>query len=314
MKIETKYDIVSAQNIGAKYDNGVKRLFKSKEIIVPIMEMIIPEFEGCSQQEILNCLDVTSITSEEVVSDAMVTEEEEYQILGDATELSGIKDKLIRYDSKFRIRNPKLSIKNMRVNLHIDLEGQKSYRPKNPSYPIIKRALYYVARDLSSQLGTVVGKTDYSKLEKCYSIWICIEDVPGILQNTMTEYTIKKEDILGETNEPDRDYDLMSVIIIRMGKDTKEQGIFDYLNGLFEGNINKVESYSHIEWEEDFREEVTMSMTGFSDVLVRKTEEKKTMEFIWNMHQLNFTDDIISKVVKQPIEYVQDVLKQDPPL
>lgn len=57
-----------------------------------------------------------------------------------------------------------------------------------------------------------------------------------------------------------------------------------------------------------------MSMAGFSDVLVRKTEEKKTMEFIWNMHQLNFTDDMISKVVKQPIEYVQDVLKQDPPL
>ncbi len=79
-----------------------------------------------------------------------------------------------------------------------------------------------------------------------------------------------------------------------------------------------MESYSHIEWEEDYREEVTMSMTGFSDVLVRKTEERvkreNIMEIIWNMHQLNFTDDIISKVVKQPIDYVEDILKKGPPL
>ena len=37
MKIETKYDIASSVNIGAEYDKGVKKLFKSKEIIVPIM-------------------------------------------------------------------------------------------------------------------------------------------------------------------------------------------------------------------------------------------------------------------------------------
>ena len=48
MKIETKYDIASSVNIGAEYDKGVKKLFKSKEIIVPIMEMVIPEFVGCS--------------------------------------------------------------------------------------------------------------------------------------------------------------------------------------------------------------------------------------------------------------------------
>ena len=133
MKIETKYDIASSVNIGAEYDKGVKKLFKSKEIIVPIMEMVIPEFEGCSQEEILNCLDLASITSDEVVSDAPVSETDEYRIRGEDTELSGGSDKLIRFDSKFRIRNPKLSEENILVNLHIDLEGQKSYTPKNPT-------------------------------------------------------------------------------------------------------------------------------------------------------------------------------------
>ena len=131
----------------------------------------------------------------------------------------------------------------MLVNLHIDLEGQKSYRPKNPTYPIIKRGLYYVARDLSSQLGVATGKTNYADLEKCYSIWICLEDVPVKLRNTMTEYRIRKKDILGETDEPEEDYDLMNVIVIRMGEKTEDRGIFDYLNQVFVGNIEEIETY-----------------------------------------------------------------------
>jgi hypothetical protein len=41
----------------------------------------------------------------------------------------------------------------------------------------------------------------------------------------MTEYRIRKEDILGETDEPEEDYDLMSVIVIRMGEKSEERDI-----------------------------------------------------------------------------------------
>ena len=179
MKIETKYDIASSVNIGAEYDKGVKKLFKSKEIIVPIMEMVIPEFEGCSQEEILNCLDLASITSDEVVSDAPVSETDEYRIRGE------------------------------------------------------------------------------------------------------------------------------------------DAGIFDYLNQVFVGNIEEIETYSHIEWEEEFKEDVAMTMTGFSDVLVRRGREEgreeTTVKFIWSLHEMDFTDDMISDAVKSPIDYVQDILKKDAP-
>ena len=179
MKIETKYDIASSVNIGAEYDKGVKKLFKSNEIIVPIMEMVIPEFEGCSQEEILNCLDLASITSDEVVSDAPVSETDEYRIRGE------------------------------------------------------------------------------------------------------------------------------------------DAGIFDYLNQVFVGNIEEIETYSHIEWEEEFKEDVAMTMTGFSDVLVRRGREEgreeTTVKFIWSLHEMDFTDDMISEAVKRPIDYVQDILKKDAP-
>lgn len=179
MKIETKYDIASSVNIGAEYDKGVKKLFKSKEIIVPIMEMVIPEFEGCSQEEILNCLDLASITSDEVVSDAPVTETDEYRIRGE------------------------------------------------------------------------------------------------------------------------------------------DAGIFDYLNQVFVGNIEEIETYSHIEWEDEFKEDVAMTMTGFSDILVRRGREEgreeTTVKFIWSLHEMDFTDDMISEAVKRPVDYVQDILKKDAP-
>lgn len=179
MKIEIKYDIASSVNIGAEYDKGVKKLFKSKEIIVPIMEMVIPEFEGCSQEEILNCLDLASITSDEVVSDAPVSETDEYRIRGE------------------------------------------------------------------------------------------------------------------------------------------DAGIFDYLNQVFVGNIEEIETYSHIEWEEEFKEDVAMTMTGFSDILVRRGREEgreeTTVKFIWSLHEMDFTDDMISEAVKRPVDYVQDILKKDAP-
>lgn len=41
-----------------------------------------------------------------------------------------------------------------------------------------------------------------------------------------------KKDIIGVVDEPEEDYDLLTVIIIRLGKETEEKGIFDYLKGL----------------------------------------------------------------------------------
>ena len=129
----------------------------------------------------------------------------------------------------------------------------------------------------------------------------------------------------------------MNVIVIRMGEKTEERGIFDYLNQVFVGNIEEIETYSHIEWEEEFKEDVVMTMTGFSDVLVRRGreegrvegrkegreegriegreigQEETTVKFIWSLHEMKCTDEMISEAVKRPVDYVQDILKKDAP-
>ena len=42
-------------------------------------------------------------------------------------------------------------------------------------------------------------------------------------------------------------------------------------------------------------------------------QEETTVKFIWSLHEMKCTDEMISEAVKKPVDYVQDVLKKDAP-
>ena len=81
---------------------------------------------------------------------------------------------------------------------------------------------------------------------------------------------------------------------------------------------------------EEFKEDVAVPIEGFGDALVKRYikegreegfregreegEREVTIEVIWNMHEQDLTDDVISKTVEKPIEYVKDILKKERPL
>lgn len=91
-------------------------------------------------------------------------------------------------------------------------------------------------RELSSQPGDLFQGMDYGKLEKVYSIWICMgERIPGREQFTVSLYETKKRDIIGATEEDRRHYQLMNAVIIRLGDDhrVKDDRIFKLLQALF---------------------------------------------------------------------------------
>ena len=309
MRDETKLDVYTSGITGAEYDAGMKHLMSNKEIIIPILQMTVPEFKTCSQEEILQCLDISSITKDDFVSDIPKIEKN-LRLTREDSELSSLTEKLVRFDIRFRIKNPRLSTEEIRVNLHIDMEAQKSYRPSNPSYPVLKCAVYYAARDLSSQLSSITETTDYSKLEKCYSIWICAEDIPKKLQNTLTEYSLSKKDIIGVADEPDEDYDLLTVIVIRQGEKTEEKGIFDYLNGIFTCDINRIDKYSHIKWSEPFQREVS-KVTGFGDMIYERgmrAGEQKGM--ILGALMSGKTPEEVADMLNLPLEEIKKVQEE----
>lgn len=238
----------------AKYDEVAKTNLHFPKLIAPILKAVVPEYKACSIDDIVNYIVKDSI-SDDAVDDVSV-------IVGRAdTEISSISDKLIRYDSRFKVINPELSDESICVYLHIDLEVQNDYRPDNPKYPIIKRAIYYGAREIGSQLGIITGETNYDRLEKVYSIWICNENIPVKLRNTVTSYQITKSDVIGKTNEPDRDYDLLNVIMIRRGNNEATADIFEYLTAFFTSNIDGICKYVNIRDDEEVMKGVER-MTG----------------------------------------------------
>ncbi|MBR1629481.1 MAG: hypothetical protein IJ679_09530 [Lachnospiraceae bacterium] len=144
--------------------------------------------------------------------------------------------------------------------MHIDLEFQNRYRPvlrDGKSYPLVKRGIYYGARDISSQLGRITGRTNYNDIEKVVSIWIVSEQVPKEIQNTATRYYIEKDDFIGVMDEPRADYDLMEVVIIRRGEagDLTEP-LFDYINSVFAADLDAIDRYTPASRNEKLKEEV----------------------------------------------------------
>jgi hypothetical protein len=110
------------------------------------------------------------------------------------------------FDIAFSALNPVLSNTKMHVKLHFDEEPQKTYRP---GYPIEKRGYYYLSRRLSAQLSLAIDGTDYNSLEKCYSIWICRDDVPKDEQYSVSIYEITNSRNYGSCHPRKEDYDLI---------------------------------------------------------------------------------------------------------
>ena len=273
MRQETLQSIVKGTLNGQKYDESCKEVFKHREIIAPILKFAVKELADCTQEEIIRLIDAESI--KEIVP----VDELPSRIKDQGTEMSAVFEKTIFYDVHFKVKNPILSSETISIMLHIDFEVQNDYRPRNPRYPVIKRAIYYAAREISSQLSTLTQKTNYFDIEKVYSIWVCNENVPLDLQNTVTRYTIKKEDIVGTTNEPEEEYDLLEVIMIRRGNENADNAIFQYLESVFESDIERIKKYIDIPKDSEIEKEITR-MTGLGESLYNKAYKEATIKLL----------------------------------
>ena len=203
-------------------DRTCKELYKNKEVLAIILKGVAREFENYRPAEIMDFIEADSITDLEKVSPGHgsagggvnTNTSTDTRIIGDDKEFVALNEKLSLFDTKFRAVNPELSDGEITVNLHFDIEPQTTYRP---GYPIEKRGLYYLARELSAQLSLVTENTDYGCLEKCYSIWICRDDVPQKERFSISLFEFSNTLNYGECYPRKEDYDLLTLVIIRLG-------------------------------------------------------------------------------------------------
>lgn len=207
-----KYITTAAE--GAAYDAACKRLLANKIILAWIMKSCLEEYRDCEVKEIAERYieGTPQISQEPVNSDETVGSD---QIQGMNIEDSTIHEGTITYDICFRALVPGT---DEQVSLFINIEAQSNFYP---GYPIIKRAIYYCLRMLSSQYGTEFTAPQYSKIKKVYSIWLC-KNPPEKRKNTINRYSIKEENLVGNVLEPIENYDLLSAVMICLGGENKE--------------------------------------------------------------------------------------------
>ena len=240
--------MISTAGEKAAYDNACKRLLANKIILAWIMKSCLEEYRVCGISEIAS----KYIEGKAQISEAAVHPDEEaesLQIAGLNTEDSTINEGTVTYDIRFRAIVPGTG---ERISLIINVEAQNDFYP---GYPIVKRNLYYCCRLVSSQYGTEFTNSHYEKIKKVYSIFICMNP-PNYRKNTINQYSIQEENLIGEFDENVEYYDLLTGIIICLGDVEDEMtGILKLLEVLLSSERSTKEK------REILQEEFNIKMT-----------------------------------------------------
>ncbi len=220
----------------SRYDKATKKLLANKLVLAHIMKGCVEEYRSCPVNEIAE----KYIEGEPEIGAVGVHADDtnrahrstaDSTISGSNSEDATLTEGTIYYDVRFNAIAPKSDAEPEElIRLIINVEAQNKFKP---GYPLTKRAIYYCSRMISAQHGSVFTKSEYEKIKKVYSIWVCTNP-PEEFQNSVTRYSIKAESIIGNAAEKTENYDLMSAVMVCLGKPGAENytGILKFLEVL----------------------------------------------------------------------------------
>ena len=103
---------------------------------------------------------------------------------------------------------------------------------------------------ISAQYGQEFTKSEYGKIKKVYSIWVCVNPSEEY-KNTITQYSIRERQLAGHASADVRDYDLLSVVMICLGTegDGNSDGLLRFLEVLLSEQRSAAEKKEILESE-----------------------------------------------------------------
>ena len=221
----------------ANLDEHAKELLADKTILAEIIQRLIPEFRGIATEEIQTYINGTPYVSR-IHLDPGVTNpsfEEAIRSLGQESRIQN--EGLATFDILFTLTLPNSD--EVCVEVYVDLEAQNS---EDLSYHLETRAVYYLARLLSSQYQRDFGHSEYEKLRKVYSIWIVMNPAERNA-NTISSIAFRQAALLGDP-EDNRGYDKAEAFIVRLQKNDaakSEDRLVNLLNMLFVSDLSPIE-------------------------------------------------------------------------
>lgn len=117
---------------------------------------------------------------------------------------------------------------------------------------------------ISAQYGTVFTRSHYEKLEKVYTIWVCINP-PKYRKNSINVYSFQEKQLLGSVTEKKENYDLVTVVMVCLGDEEDEncKGLIRLLSVLLSTDKSADEKKEILETE--FNIEMTKTMEAEAD-------------------------------------------------
>lgn len=308
---------VRAGDAERKSDKSCKMVLKSRQLLAVLLHNLIPEYQQCSLKDIAE----KYISPEEIQDDAPVEamEATSETVEGMNKESNEAGESTVYFDVKFRALLPDKT--NAQIYLYFDIEAQNDYYP---GYPLEKRAEYYLARMISSQLQNVSKDTNYNMLQKVYSIWICMGTrIPKSYLQTITRYSMKKEDVYGCVDIKKENYDLMTAYIIRLGEAKSEEQTIGMFQTLFtedlpvEERLERLEKVYGIKRTRKFNEEVAQMCT-YSQYMIDKGMEKGIEQSIKHIALAMLKDgepyekiQKFTKLTKDELKALEKIVKEE---
>ena len=257
----------------ARLDALMKKFLSNRQILAVMLKKFVSEFKGCTVADIETKYieaDTISVGATPVEKDFTNRPANE-NVEGIANEDTSLSEGRITYDVIFKAKAPGADGKL--IGLYINVEAQGRF---HTGYPLEARALYYAARRFSSQLTSISEGTDYGRLEKVYSIWVCVGDVPDSAAGTVSLYHLTKDDLIGEYDGIRAEaYDKINLVMIRLNERVEvEDSFLNALKVIFSNASTGKQKIAGLEQagihtKQKFNEEVD-TMCNYSDWIESK--------------------------------------------
>ena len=231
--------------------------------------MFVSEFADCSIQDI----EQKYIEGEPSATINTVPLDDTLDIKGKHTESNSPLEGIVTFDIIFDAIAPS-SLEP--IKLIINIEPQKT--TTSIEYKLMKRAVYYVARLISSQKEKEFHGDNYNGLKKVYSIWIAM-DVQNYRANSIQEYSLTEKVLHGKFHDELHNYDLIKIIILNLGMNPTSHKLLDLLHLLFMDlkSSDEKEKILHDQYDinltGDMRKELT-NMGGLMEPLLKLATEQ----------------------------------------
>lgn len=246
----------------------MKELLADIQVLARIVKHTVVEVENLSIEQIMACIDHDSICIGMVPVEPGLTNMGRVDSV--QTEDAVPNEGYVTYDIRFM-----LIVVELESEIIINVEAQRSMAYSTLGYHLENRMVFYLSRLISSQKGINFVNSEYDKIKKVYSIWICMDANDD--GDSISRISLKQDTLFGMPyGFPELDKMCGMVIRIRNSRNVTESR--NRLIAMLEDVLSREDSdVKKRKLEEKYAMKMTLELEGrinrmcnLSDVVVER--------------------------------------------